>query len=228
MRDRELRLIVLRKYYEKREEEDFIPVNKEYFGDEIAKSTVLRISEQLHQQGLIDFKPLRGADQLLAGFGRITARGIDVVEEETPQPSKRVEASPKVFLSYAREDGLAARKLFYDLGQAGVEVWFDEESLLGGQNWKLAIRRAIKGCRFFIALLSTKSISKKGYVQKELKEALEVLDEYPPSQIFLIPVRLDDCHPTDMQLHDIQWIDMFPSWDDGLARILRAVRSQME
>ena len=124
-----------------------------------------------------------------------------------------------VFLSYAREDSLSAQKLFDDLRQSGVHVWFDQRSLLGGENWKLAVRQAIRNSRFFVALLSGKSISKKGYVQRELKEALEVLAEYPESQIFLIPVRLDSCNPTNPQLQDIQWVDMFPSWSDGLARI---------
>ena len=63
-----------------------IPVNKEYFGDELDEFAVLRISDQLHQQGLIDFKPFKGNDTILAGFGRITARGVDLIEKNLSQP----------------------------------------------------------------------------------------------------------------------------------------------
>jgi hypothetical protein len=36
-------------------------------------------------------------------------------------------------------------------------------------------------------------VDKKGYVQKELKEALDIFQEYPEKAIYLIPARLDDC-----------------------------------
>lgn len=61
-----------------------------------------------------------------------------------------------------------------------------------------------------MALLSTNSVSKRGSVQKELKDALDILDEYPSSAIFLIPVRLDDCVASDVRIEDIHWVDMFP------------------
>lgn len=152
------------------------------------------------------------------------------VNEELIQVKKNVKKNKvekiKVFISYAREDTTSAQKLFHDLEQMDMDVWFDQESLLGGENWKLSIQQAIKDSRFFIALLSKNSINKKGYVQKEIKEALEVLDEYPASQIFFLPVRLENCNPIHPKLSDLQWVDMFPIWDDGFARIKKAIMSQ--
>lgn len=80
----------------------------------------------------------------------------------------------KVFVSYAREDRETARRLWLDLKAAGFAPWLDSENLLGGQNWKLAITEAIKSSAFFVALISNFSIQKRGYVQKELKQALEI------------------------------------------------------
>lgn len=132
----------------------------------------------------------------------------------------------KVFLSYAREDIYTALRLFNDLRQAGIDVWIDKEHLLPGQNWKTTIRRAIRESRFFLALLSNNSVSKKGYVQKELRHALELLDEYPEPTIFVIPIRIDDCNPTSEKLKELHWVDIFDDWEEGLARIFKTMKSQ--
>src|SRR5215470_4878226 len=94
-----------------------------------------------------------------------------------------------VFLSYAREDSEAASKLFSELNEAGLNVWFDQESLPPGTRWKTAIRNSIRQCRYFIALLSTRSVSKKGFVQSELRQAIDVLEEFPENETYLIPAR---------------------------------------
>jgi hypothetical protein len=131
--------------------------------------------------------------------------------------------TPIVFISYAREDAEKAKKIYKDLTSLGVNAWLDQESILPGQNWKAAINQAIKDCRYFLALLSQNSVNKRGYVQKELAEALNILDEFPPSEIFVIPVRLDDCTPSHTRLNDLHWADMFPNWEDGLTKIVSAI-----
>jgi len=132
---------------------------------------------------------------------------------------------PQVFISYARQDADAARKINEDLKRRGVDTWFDEESLLPGQNWRTAIKKAIKDSRFFLALLSSNSVTKKGFVNKELREALELLDEFPESAIFIIPVRLNNCTPSHEKLLDLNWVDLFISWQDGIEKILRSIQT---
>ena len=129
----------------------------------------------------------------------------------------------KVFLSYAREDQTYARKLFEELKNRNIEVWFDKESLLPGQKWKIEIRKAIQASRYFIAILSSKSATKRGVVQKEIKDALDALDEFPENEIFIIPIRIDSCEPSNEKLQEIQWIDMFPNWEEGLEKIFMAM-----
>jgi hypothetical protein len=129
---------------------------------------------------------------------------------------------PQVFICYGREDEEYARTLNQDLKDAGLNTWFDKERLLPGQKWEIEIRKAIKESRFFIALLSSRSVGRRGFVQKELAQALDVLDEFPESAIFLIPARLDDC-PLPTKLRKLHWVDMFPSWSDGLEILKRAL-----
>jgi hypothetical protein len=129
-----------------------------------------------------------------------------------------------VFISYAREDRDVARRLYEDLHRAGVSAWLDEVHLRPGQNWKLAIREAMRRSAYFLALLSSRSVSKAGYVQKELREALDQLDLLPPDQVFIIPVRLDACDPLHERLHDLHWADLSESYEEGLRQIVRSVR----
>ena len=130
----------------------------------------------------------------------------------------------RVFISYAREDKATAQRLYDDLKKNGVDPWLDDENLLPGQHWELEIGKAIKNCDYFLALLSSQSVSKQGYVQKELKTALDILGECPKSRIFLIPARLDDCESIDEELKDLHWVDLFPSYESGLAEILQVLK----
>lgn len=124
-----------------------------------------------------------------------------------------------IFISYGREDADAARRVYRDLKDAGLDPWLDVECLKPGQQWRLEIRRAIRKCRYFLVLLSTRTTSRRGFVHKELTDALDLLDSYPDSEIYLLPVRLDDCEPPRDRLRDLHWTDMFPNWDAGLAKL---------
>lgn len=131
--------------------------------------------------------------------------------------------APTVFLSYAHEDRPEAERLYSDITAAGLSVWFDRESLLPGQQWKPAIRTAIRNVQFFVALMSSRSTTKRGFVNREFSEAFEVLEEFPESAVFLIPVRLDDCEPPHRRLMDLHRVDLFPDWEVGLTRLLKAL-----
>jgi hypothetical protein len=129
-----------------------------------------------------------------------------------------------IFLSYAKEDFEVATTLYKKLSNRGFDVWIDKISLLPGQDWKHEISRAIQVSRAFIALLSNNSITKRGYVQKELRLGLEVLQQIPPSQIYLIPVRIEPCVPEHPILNDLHWVDLFPDFDVGVQKIVAALR----
>ncbi len=128
----------------------------------------------------------------------------------------------KVFISYAREDYEIAEKLYNDLKRTDIVPWLDIIDLNPGQNWKQGINQAIKESSYFLALLSSRSISEIGYVQKELKIALGLLDEFPLNEIFIIPVRLDDCVPADERLQNLHCVNL-SCYKDGLNQILRTI-----
>lgn len=129
----------------------------------------------------------------------------------------------RLFISYAREDAATAQRLYFELKRLELNPWLDNEDLLPGQVWKVHIKQAIENSAYFLALFSTKSVSKRGFVQKELKQALDVLDEIPESEIFFIPIRLDDCKPPYERMKELNWVDLFPSFEEGLRKLLRSV-----
>ncbi|MGA9993995.1 MAG: toll/interleukin-1 receptor domain-containing protein [Pyrinomonadaceae bacterium] len=135
----------------------------------------------------------------------------------------KTDNKPRIFLSYAREDEDAALILYHDLCKRGIKLWLDTEELLPGQNWKSEIRKAIKSSEFFITLLSNNSVSKRGYVQKELKLALDIFEEFPDNHVYFLPVRLNECQPSYTRLEELHWVDLFPSYDRGFKRLLKVL-----
>ena len=65
--------------------------------------------------------------------------------------------SKAVFLSYASQDADAARWIADALRQAGIEVWFDQSELVGGDAWDQKIRKQIKDCALLIPVVSALS-----------------------------------------------------------------------
>jgi EAL domain-containing protein (putative c-di-GMP-specific phosphodiesterase class I) len=132
---------------------------------------------------------------------------------------------PQVFIAYARENADQAQALFNALEQRGCDPWLDTARLSPGANWKAAIRRAIKTSDFFVPCLSTDSVSKIGFFQRELRDAFDILQEYPDENIYLIPVRLDDCVVPEA-LQDRQWVDLFVA--GGEERLITALHREWE
>ena len=132
--------------------------------------------------------------------------------------------STRTFISYAREDAEPALRLYEDLLGRGFEPWIDVKDLLPGQDFRSAIRQAIRDSSRFIALLSTRSLNKRGFVQAELSEALAILDEIPQGEIFLIPVRLESCEPSDEKLKALHWVDLFEDYERAVQLIEATLR----
>jgi formylglycine-generating enzyme required for sulfatase activity len=123
----------------------------------------------------------------------------------------------RIFLCHSSSDKPTVRELYQKLSTEGwIDVWLDEEKLLPGQDWNYEIELALDKSDAVIVTLSTDSVSKEGYVQKELRFALDIALEKPEGTIFILPVRLDDCE-RPRRLRSIQGIDYFPPESRELA-----------
>jgi hypothetical protein len=137
------------------------------------------------------------------------------------------QAQPQVFLAHVREDQPNALRLHDELTAAGFSPWLDARKLLPGQNWPRAIEAAIDTSDFFVALFSAKSVRKRGGFQSEIRYALDCAQQVPLDQIFIVPVRLDDCMVPRIVQAEFQWLDFFPDWGRGLALLKSMMRREM-
>lgn len=121
----------------------------------------------------------------------------------------------KVFLSYASQDKPVVWELSRRLASEGwIDPWVDEKKLLPGQDWRTKIEEAVEDSDIVIICLSSKSVTKEGYVQKELRYAREIALEKPEETIFLVPLRLDECDvPRGLRFY--QWVDYFGEKEDA-------------
>lgn len=101
----------------------------------------------------------------------------------------------------------------------------DKQDIDPGQDWDRAIRNAIKESDFVILCVSRKIRDKRGYIQREIKLILNRLEEIPTGDIFMIPLRLEDCAVPE-ELAKYQYVDWFR--EDGYARLVRAMWNQWE
>jgi hypothetical protein len=124
------------------------------------------------------------------------------------------------FLSHAKEDREFVASLAAQLLQDGVLTWFDETDLLPGDDWKRKIDEGIDKSDFVLVFLSSASVSKTGYFQRELKYALEQQQLRPEGGRYIIPIVIDDCRPPP-SLRGIHWLRADqPDWYERLKRAI--------
>jgi hypothetical protein len=132
----------------------------------------------------------------------------------------------RIFISYASPDRSRVIPFYERLKSDGFNVWMDVKCLLPGQNWDFEIKRSLDKAAFVLMFVSNYSYQRRGYVQRELKIALDKLDEKLIDDIYLIPVCLDD----EIELPDqIKGIQSIPATSrDCYGRIVESLRHQLE
>ncbi len=189
-------------------------------------SIVWAIENALTEEGWINKK----LDPPLNKYNySVTSKGLDIYKNR----QKEIElgtiippelGTPWLFLCHASEDKTQVEEMYHQLKAAGLKPWLDKEDLLPGQNWAEEIPTIIRDSNFILIFFSTTSVAKRGYVQKEFKLALDVLDETPEGKISVIPVRLDSCK-IPSRFSNLHYVDLFEN--GGFEKILKSVKKEM-
>jgi len=135
----------------------------------------------------------------------------------------------RVFLCHASQDKPAVRELYERLAsEKWIDPWLDGENLLPGQDFDLEIYKATRDADAIIICLSKVSVAKEGYVNREIRRALDIAQEKAEGAIYVIPLRLDDCNPSFEQLRKLHWLDYFtPNAHEKLLKALHARASAL-
>lgn len=177
----------------------------------------------LEQQNAVDY--------LIEAIGDVckqVAIPRDIVQAVYNSPDTDLRESKlrlSVFLCHSSADKQQVRDLYRRLQTDGVKPWLDEKDLLPGQDWHKEITKAVKSSDVVIVCLSKGSITKEGYIQKEIKMALDVADEKPEDTIYIIPLRIEDCRGPD-KLSRWHWVNLYE--DDGYRRLMMSLHIRAE
>ena len=147
---------------------------------------------------------------------------------EAPKPASTPMGA--VFLSYASQDADAARRICYALRAAGIEVWFDESDLRGGDAWDRKIRDQIHDCRLFVPVISANTERRdEGYFRREWALAVDRTRDMAHERTFLVPVAIDGTPEPGASVpekfHEVQWTrlpggDTTPAFVERVRRLL--------
>jgi len=118
--------------------------------------------------------------------------------------------SKAVFLSYASQDAEAAKRICDTLRAAGIEVWFDQSELRGGDAWDQMIRRQIKACYLFVPVISANTQSREeGYFRREWNLAVARTLDMAEDRAFLLPIVIDGTSDSEARVpekfREVQW-----------------------
>ncbi len=135
----------------------------------------------------------------------------------------------RVFLCHSSNDKPAVRELYQKLrAETWIQPWLDEEELYPGQDWSMEIEKAVEAADAIIVCLTKNSITKEGYVQRELRIVLDFADYKPEGTLYIIPLRLEECEPP-RSLRKWQYADYFEGQRErGLQRLLVSLQRRAD
>jgi TolB-like protein len=119
-------------------------------------------------------------------------------------------AGKGVFLSYASQDAPIASRIGDAMRLAGLEVWFDQSELRGGDVWDETIRRQIAECALFVPIISRTTASRlEGYFRLEWTLADQRTQRMARTKTFILPVCIDDTRESGSDVPEsfvrVQW-----------------------
>jgi hypothetical protein len=93
----------------------------------------------------------------------------------------------------------------------GLEVWYDESELGGGEAWDQKIRRQIRECDYFMPVVSAHTQARlEGYFRREWRLAVERTLDMADDHLFLLPIVIDDTDQADARVPEkfltVQWL----------------------
>lgn len=160
---------------------------------------------------------------------------------EAPASGAKAGAGPEmksgsIFLSYASQDAAAVRLLRDALDDAGLDVWFDQRHLEGGDDFDQQIKRNIRACSLFVPVISANTQARhEGYFRLEWSLAAERAKLIAETVPFILPVVIDPVTEHDALVPErflqVQWTRLpgggaTPEFIERMVRLIRDFRKR--
>jgi hypothetical protein len=141
-----------------------------------------------------------------------------------------------VFLSYASQDAVAVKKIRDALEAVGIEVWFDQRRLEGGDDFDQQIKKNIRACSLFVPVISANTQARhEGYFRLEWTLAAERSKLIAETVPFILPVVIDPVSENDALVPErflqVQWTRLAsgattPEFVERMVRLIRDFRKR--
>jgi hypothetical protein len=131
----------------------------------------------------------------------------------------------KIFLNHTAEDKALVMPYFHKLEALGFEPWIDKR-ILPGQDWDEVIQRAFNAADVYLVFMTPRSVSKRGYVQREINDALDKQKYNLPGDIGLIPLMLEECEVPIKISRSHQFIRLPEGWHEVVESLELAARQR--
>lgn len=125
-----------------------------------------------------------------------------------------------VFLSYRSADAPQARVLAGTLRDAGHEVWFDEWRVDLGDSIVERMSAGLADTAYLVLCYSGSGVESPWMSREWMSTLARQLDGRP---VRILPVRLTG-GAIPAILADLKYADLVVDWDDGVRRLLTAIR----
>jgi TIR domain len=132
-------------------------------------------------------------------------------------------SSPDIFISFASQDIKLASTLCSSLEGRGFKCWISARNILPGENFQVAIVRAIRQAKVML-LVFTSNSNNSEEMNKELALASQ-------NKLIVVPLRLEDVTPNEAFSYEFatrQWIDFFADWELAIQQLSQRLENALK
>jgi hypothetical protein len=126
--------------------------------------------------------------------------------------------SASLFISHATQDAPVAARLCQAMEARGFSCWIASRDIAPGENFQVAIVRAIRGARIML-LVFTAAANGSDEVAKELALASQ-------NRMIVVPLRVENIAPNETFAYEFatrQWIDFHTDWASAVEQLARYI-----
>jgi hypothetical protein len=130
--------------------------------------------------------------------------------------------SASIFISFASRDQKVAATLCKALESRGFTCWISSRDIQPGENFQVAIVRAIREARILLLVFTANSNT-----SEEMTKELALASQ---NKMIVVPLRIEEVTPNEAFSYEFatrQWIDFFADWESAMEQLSRRLTAAL-